>query len=152
MAMRAGCRGQLPPAAAPASGARSCVRTVLFSRQRPFAFVAAPSSTPELRARFAEPRWKRQRLDFSAGLHEREQAAGRLGQLYLNPAAMADIRTTNIDTINSADSGYDIVIVCTGNEKQAEYWQQRLESVRGVVLPAVRGVDNAAVAIVTPRA
>ena len=49
---------------------------------------------------------------------------------------MADIRTTNIDTINSADSGYDIVIVCTGNEKQAEYWQQRLESVRGVVLPA----------------
>ena len=49
---------------------------------------------------------------------------------------MADIRTTNIDTINSADSGYDIVIVCTGNEKQAEYWQQRLESVRGV---AVRG-------------
>ena len=31
---------------------------------------------------------------------------------------------------------YWIVIVCTGNEKQAEYWQQRLESVRGVVLPA----------------
>ena len=49
---------------------------------------------------------------------------------------MADIRTTNIDTINSADSGYDIVIVCTGNEKQAEYWQQRLESVRGAAVRA----------------
>ncbi len=48
---------------------------------------------------------------------------------------MEAVRSSNIDLINQADTGYDVVIVCTGNEKQAEYWQQRLETVRGVVVP-----------------
>eukprot|EP01043_Picozoa_sp_COSAG02_P106480 COSAG02_NODE_42483_length_384_cov_0.726316_1_plen_58_part_01 len=48
---------------------------------------------------------------------------------------MEAVRSSNIDLINKADTGYDVVIVCTGNEKQAEYWQQRLETVRGVVVP-----------------
>ena len=49
---------------------------------------------------------------------------------------MEAVRTSNIDLINKAETGYDVVIVCTGNVKQAEYWQQRLETVRGVVVPA----------------
>ena len=50
-------------------------------------------------------------------------------------ANMEAVRTSNIELINAADTGYDVVIVCTGNVKQAEYWQQRLETVRGVVVP-----------------
>lgn len=49
---------------------------------------------------------------------------------------MEAVRSANIDVINKADTGYDVVIVCTGNVKQAEYWQQRLEAVKGVVIPA----------------
>ncbi|CAM9329361.1 unnamed protein product, partial [Phaeothamnion confervicola] len=34
----------------------------------------------------------------------------------------------------SNGSGFDVVIVCTGNAKQAAYWQARLESVRGSIV------------------
>ena len=27
--------------------------------------------------------------------------------------------------------GYDVIIVCTNNEKQCDYWQKRLDSVKG---------------------
>ena len=31
---------------------------------------------------------------------------------------MEAIRSANIDAINQAESGYNVVIICTGNEKQ----------------------------------
>mmetsp|Transcript_50359 Transcript_50359/g.129708 ORF Transcript_50359/g.129708 Transcript_50359/m.129708 type:complete len:535 (-) Transcript_50359:386-1990(-) len=33
------------------------------------------------------------------------------------------------------DTGYDIVIVCTSNESQEEYWQSRLEHGKGQIIP-----------------
>ena len=32
-------------------------------------------------------------------------------------ASMEAVRTSNIELINAADTGYDVVIVCTGNVK-----------------------------------
>merc|ERR1719223_1457758 len=32
-------------------------------------------------------------------------------------------------------AGYDVVIVCCSNQSQEDYWQRRLESVRGQVMP-----------------
>jgi hypothetical protein len=41
---------------------------------------------------------------------------------------------SNIEVMNRLE-GFDIVIVCCSSEKQAVYWQQRLENGRGSVLP-----------------
>ena len=46
----------------------------------------------------------------------------------------AALKLANIDVMNVVESGYDVVIVCTNNEKQCDYWQQRLESVKGSVI------------------
>jgi hypothetical protein len=53
---------------------------------------------------------------------------------------MSDARQRNIDEINSSGSGYDVVIVCTGTQRQADFWQARLESGKGVLLPATSSV------------
>jgi len=39
-------------------------------------------------------------------------------------------------TAMRGDSGYDIVIVCTGNQSLEDYWQDRLEQGKGQVCPA----------------
>lgn len=41
----------------------------------------------------------------------------------------------NIDVMNRLE-GFNVVIVCCSSEKQAEYWQSRLEKGRGSVIPA----------------
>eukprot|EP01031_Cornospumella_fuschlensis_P041654 gene41654-50831_t len=41
----------------------------------------------------------------------------------------------NIEVMNRLD-GFDVVIVCCSSEKQAEYWQGRLEKGRGSVIPS----------------
>lgn len=40
----------------------------------------------------------------------------------------------NIEVMNSLE-GFDIVMVCCSSDKQAHYWQHRLEKGRGAVLP-----------------
>ncbi len=40
----------------------------------------------------------------------------------------------NIEVMNSLE-GFDIIIVCCSSDKQALYWQHRLEKGRGAVLP-----------------
>jgi hypothetical protein len=39
----------------------------------------------------------------------------------------------NVDVMNNLE-GFDVVIVCTGNELQAKYWQQRLTDGKGSVV------------------
>ncbi|RYH10222.1 hypothetical protein EON65_39650 [archaeon] len=41
----------------------------------------------------------------------------------------------NIAVMNRLD-GFDVVIICCSSEKQAEYWQGRLEKGRGSVIPS----------------
>ena len=41
----------------------------------------------------------------------------------------------NIAQINAVENGFDVVIVCTSSLGQELFWQQRLEAVRGQVLP-----------------
>ncbi|CAN0133219.1 unnamed protein product, partial [Heterosigma akashiwo] len=45
----------------------------------------------------------------------------------------ADLRATNVDLMNELH-GFDVVIVCTGNQTQASYWQTKLETGRGKVM------------------
>lgn len=45
-----------------------------------------------------------------------------------------DIKVNNIQAMNKL-GGYDVVIVCCSNASQEDYWQQRLEKVRGQVMP-----------------
>jgi len=45
-----------------------------------------------------------------------------------------DALLQNIQAMNRLE-GYDIVIVCCSNQSQEDYWQSRLESVRGQVMP-----------------
>ena len=40
----------------------------------------------------------------------------------------------NITIMNKLE-GFDVVIVCCSSEKQAGYWQKRLEDGRGSVIP-----------------
>ena len=49
--------------------------------------------------------------------------------------APSDIRHAAIDAMTH-ERGFDFTIVCTGNASQAEYWQQRLDAVKGSVVPA----------------
>ena len=46
-----------------------------------------------------------------------------------------DARVANIDKIGAVEGGFDVVVVCTGNQKQADYWQQRLDAAKGTLLP-----------------
>mmetsp|Transcript_5876 Transcript_5876/g.8062 ORF Transcript_5876/g.8062 Transcript_5876/m.8062 type:complete len:549 (+) Transcript_5876:78-1724(+) len=46
---------------------------------------------------------------------------------------MADLRQSNISLMNDLQ-GFDVVIVCTGNEMQASYWQKKLEDARGKIM------------------
>lgn len=46
---------------------------------------------------------------------------------------MADMYEANIDAMNQLQ-GFDVIIVCTGNQWQAGFWQERLEAARGQVL------------------
>lgn len=39
----------------------------------------------------------------------------------------------NIELMNSLD-GFDVVIVCCGNDKQASYWKNRLDRGKGSIL------------------
>ena len=48
-------------------------------------------------------------------------------------SAEIQIMRNNIDQINRLD-GYDVVIICTSNEMQAEYWESRLQSVLGQII------------------
>ncbi|CAN0244312.1 unnamed protein product, partial [Discosporangium mesarthrocarpum] len=41
-----------------------------------------------------------------------------------------EILQANVAAMNNVE-GFDVVIVCTNNEKQASYWRQRLESAKG---------------------
>ena len=45
-----------------------------------------------------------------------------------------ELLRNNILIMNSLE-GFDVVIVCCSSQLQADYWQDRLESVRGSVLP-----------------
>jgi len=47
----------------------------------------------------------------------------------------SDILKKNIATMNSLE-GFDVVIVCCSSQKQANYWQKRLEDGRGSIMPA----------------
>lgn len=49
-------------------------------------------------------------------------------------SAEIQVMCKNIAQINKLD-GYDVVIVCTSNETQAHYWERRLESVLGQIIP-----------------
>lgn len=40
----------------------------------------------------------------------------------------------NIEVMNRLE-GFNVVVVCCSNEKQAQYWQGRLEQGKGSVLP-----------------
>jgi hypothetical protein len=51
-----------------------------------------------------------------------------------NFEANDDILRTNIQIMNSLE-GFDVVIVCCSSQLQADYWQDRLEAVRGSILP-----------------
>lgn len=46
----------------------------------------------------------------------------------------SDILKKNIATMNSLE-GFDVVIVCCSSQKQANYWQKRLEDGRGSIMP-----------------
>lgn len=45
-----------------------------------------------------------------------------------------EILKKNIATMNSLE-GFDVVIVCCSSQKQANYWQKRLEDGRGSIMP-----------------
>ncbi len=45
----------------------------------------------------------------------------------------ADVLRNNILAMNALE-GFDVTIVCCSSQKQANYWQKRLEDVRGSVL------------------
>ena len=47
----------------------------------------------------------------------------------------SDSLKKNIATMNSLE-GFDVVIVCCSSQKQANYWQKRLEDGRGSIMPA----------------
>ena len=49
-------------------------------------------------------------------------------------AENSDILKKNIATMNSLE-GFDVVIVCCSSQKQANYWQKRLEDGRGSIMP-----------------
>jgi hypothetical protein len=49
--------------------------------------------------------------------------------------AFDDVLQQNIETMNRLE-GFSVVIVCCSSDKQATYWQERLEKGRGSVLPA----------------
>lgn len=46
----------------------------------------------------------------------------------------SSLMVENIQQMNRL-AGYDVVIVCCSNQSQEDYWQRRLESVRGQVMP-----------------
>ena len=53
-------------------------------------------------------------------------------------AAAAEMRNKNMELMRVVDGeavGYDFLIVCTSSPAQEAFWQKRLESVRGIVLP-----------------
>ncbi len=41
----------------------------------------------------------------------------------------------NIAQMNAVENGFDVVIVCTSSLGRELFWQERLEAVRGQVLP-----------------
>ena len=45
--------------------------------------------------------------------------------------AVNGILNKNVEYMNDVSVGYDVVIVCTSNEFQADFWQTRLEGGRG---------------------
>ena len=60
-------------------------------------------------------------------------------------SSAADLRPANLARMTQLDS-YDYVIVCTGDAKQAEYWQGRLSRMDGQVFRGskVLAVDESA--------
>ena len=48
--------------------------------------------------------------------------------------AEIQVMRKNIDQMNRLE-GYDVVIICTSNEMQAQYWENRLQSVLGQIIP-----------------
>ncbi|KAG5175633.1 hypothetical protein JKP88DRAFT_196778 [Tribonema minus] len=48
--------------------------------------------------------------------------------------AEAQARSSNVDRMCSLE-GFDVIIVCTGSEHQASYWQARLEAGQGSIIP-----------------
>ena len=81
------------------------------------------------------------------GLAREIAAAGKAVGLDIDPslaaftigyvAAFTDKSDTLIQNIQQMNklAGYDVVIVCCSNQSQEDYWQARLESVRGQVMP-----------------
>ena len=83
----------------------------------------------------------------NAGLASEIVAAGRAAGLDIDANLVAftigyvaattdteDILIKNISAMNRL-AGYDVVIVCCSNQSQEDYWQRRLETVRGQVMP-----------------
>lgn len=52
----------------------------------------------------------------------------------LSDSSKGSLLVENIQQMNRL-AGYDVVIVCCSNQSQEDYWQNRLESVRGQVMP-----------------
>lgn len=50
-------------------------------------------------------------------------------------AETASLMRANIDRMNAL-AGFDVVIVCCGNDNQAAYWKQRLDKGKGSVVHA----------------
>jgi hypothetical protein len=52
-------------------------------------------------------------------------------------ASLTDKQDTLIQNIQEMNrlAGYDVVVVCCSNQSQEDYWQARLEAVRGQVMP-----------------
>ena len=44
---------------------------------------------------------------------------------------MKDVLNRNVEYMNDVSVGFDVVIVCTSNKFQADFWQTRLEGGRG---------------------
>mmetsp|Transcript_38261 Transcript_38261/g.66128 ORF Transcript_38261/g.66128 Transcript_38261/m.66128 type:complete len:555 (+) Transcript_38261:69-1733(+) len=51
-------------------------------------------------------------------------------------AGVNAVLNENVEYMNDVSVGFDVVIVCTSNEFQADFWQTRLEGGRGTVMTA----------------
>lgn len=49
---------------------------------------------------------------------------------------MSDIVMQNIEIMNDVNQCFDVIILCCSSQKQANFWQNKLEKTRGTLLPS----------------